>query len=108
MVLSVLISLYNLSRTKNFAFGIHSYLFLLVTPFSADDYTSGYMDINLMIDSDGVVNWSPPARLKSSCKIDISYFPYDTQLCHLKFGSWTYDTAQVSCPSDLTNWPRSS
>ena len=27
---------------------------------------------------------------QSSCEIDMSYFPFDTQVCFLKFGSWSY------------------
>ena len=23
-------------------------------------------------------------------KVDMSYFPFDTQVCYLKFGSWSY------------------
>lgn len=63
--------------------------------FSADDFTTGYMPSNAMVSDDGTVFWSPPARLRSSCKIDITLFPFDTQECTLKFGSWTYDQAQV-------------
>ncbi len=48
-----------------------------------------------MVRHDGLVFWSPPARLRSSCKVDITFFPFDKQECHLKFGSWTYDKAQV-------------
>ncbi|XP_071103597.1 neuronal acetylcholine receptor subunit alpha-10-like [Haliotis cracherodii] len=66
---------------------------------NADDYTTGFMPCNAMVDSKGGVLWSPPARLRSSCKIDIRYFPFDSQRCTLKFGSWTYDKAQV----DLIN-----
>jgi len=33
----------------------------------------------------------PPAIFKSTCKIDIEYFPFDIQTCKLKLGSWTYD-----------------
>ncbi|XP_052792028.1 neuronal acetylcholine receptor subunit alpha-10-like [Mya arenaria] len=62
---------------------------------NADDYTSGFMPINAMVHHDGTVFWSPPVRLKSSCKVDITYFPFDHQVCKLKFGSWTYDKAQV-------------
>ncbi|XP_046574361.1 neuronal acetylcholine receptor subunit alpha-10-like isoform X1 [Haliotis rubra] len=66
---------------------------------SADDFTTGYMKSKAMVTSQGNVFWPPPAKFRSSCKIDITYFPFDDQICELKFGSWTYDGLQV----DLTN-----
>ncbi|XP_060068850.1 acetylcholine receptor subunit alpha-1-A-like [Ylistrum balloti] len=66
---------------------------------SADDFTSGYMQSKAMVNCNGTVFWPPPAKFRSSCKIDITYFPFDDQTCKMKFGSWTYDGFQV----DLTN-----
>nr|CAI5863168.1 unnamed protein product [Callosobruchus analis] len=44
---------------------------------------------------DGLVVWQPPAVYKSSCAIDVEFFPYDVQTCVLKLGSWTYDGFKV-------------
>ena len=37
----------------------------------------------------------PPSPPQSTCKIDITWFPFDDQQCDLKFGSWTYSGWQV-------------
>ena len=57
------------------------------------------MQSKAMVSHEGNVFWPPPAKLRSSCKIDITYFPFDDQKCKMKFGSWTYDGFQV----DVTN-----
>ncbi|XP_070542901.1 neuronal acetylcholine receptor subunit alpha-2-like [Ptychodera flava] len=55
----------------------------------------GNYEITLMTKAllypDGMVYWLPPAIYKSSCKINVRYFPFDEQQCIMKFGSWTYD-----------------
>lgn len=40
--------------------------------------------------------WVPPAIYQSSCTIDVRYFPFDQQMCVMKFGSWTFNGDQVS------------
>ena len=39
--------------------------------------------------------WIPPAIYKSSCTIDVTFFPFDEQICEMRFGSWTFDATQV-------------
>jgi len=53
-----------------------------------------YADIQ---ESSGYTNilWIPPAIYKSSCTIDVKYFPFDEQQCEMRFGSWTFDAKQV-------------
>lgn len=33
---------------------------------------------------------------KSTCKVDIKWFPFDNQTCTLKFGTWTYTEELVN------------
>lgn len=47
----------------------------------------------------GTIRWTPPAIFKSSCPINVRYFPYDIQECFMKFGSWTYNGHQGSIKS---------
>ncbi|RUS81871.1 hypothetical protein EGW08_010394 [Elysia chlorotica] len=66
---------------------------------NAAEYTDGLMPANAMLAPNGNIFWPVPTKLQSSCKVDVTYFPFDSQECSLKFGSWTYDGYQV----DITN-----
>ncbi|CAD6187186.1 unnamed protein product [Caenorhabditis auriculariae] len=57
---------------------------------SADENFDSTYPVNFVVSYTGHVLQVPPGILKLSCKIDITYFPFDDQMCHLKFGSWTY------------------
>jgi nicotinic acetylcholine receptor len=61
--------------------------------------TEVFPETHAIVSSEGKVLWVIPAMTKSSCKIDVTYFPFDEQRCPLKFGSWTYDGFQM----DLVN-----
>ena len=48
-----------------------------------------------VVSYDGEVTWMPPAILKSSCSIDVTYFPFDAQNCTMKFGAWTHGKSRI-------------
>ncbi|XP_036445861.1 neuronal acetylcholine receptor subunit alpha-9-II [Colossoma macropomum] len=61
----------------------------------ADDDLSEPVDTNVVLRYTGEITWDAPAITKSSCVVDVSYFPFDSQQCNLTFGSWTYNGNQV-------------
>ena len=67
--------------------------------FFGDCSADGNYEVTLMTKAtvyySGMVVWQPPAVYKSSCSIDVEFFPYDVQTCVLKLGSWTYDGFKV-------------
>ncbi|XP_061576400.1 neuronal acetylcholine receptor subunit alpha-10a [Cololabis saira] len=62
---------------------------------SADDRFTGAMDTNVVIRHDGQMMWDSPVITKSSCKVDVSFFPFDGQQCRFTYGSWTYNGNQL-------------
>lgn len=63
---------------------------------SADEGFDGTFPTNVVVRNNGSCLYVPPGIFKSTCKIDITWFPFDDQRCEMKFGSWTYDGFQVS------------
>ena len=43
----------------------------------------------------GTVNWYMPIIYRSSCIMEVTNFPWDQQICKMKFGSWSYDGTKV-------------
>uniref|UniRef100_I3NE76 Uncharacterized protein n=1 Tax=Ictidomys tridecemlineatus TaxID=43179 RepID=I3NE76_ICTTR len=63
------------------------------TPFSdssADERFDATFHTNVLVNSSGHCQYLPPGIFKSSCYIDVRWFPFDVQHCKLKFGSWSY------------------
>ncbi|KAM9820021.1 neuronal acetylcholine receptor subunit alpha-9-I isoform 3-T3 [Syngnathus typhle] len=62
----------------------------------ADEESSGPSNTNVKLRYNGEIVWDSPAITKSTCVVDVSYFPFDWQQCNLTFGSWTYNGNQVA------------
>ncbi|CAB4014495.1 neuronal acetylcholine receptor subunit alpha-10-like, partial [Paramuricea clavata] len=45
----------------------------------------------VLVNHDGRIQWMGPSVMRTSCQVDIKMFPFDTQTCRIKLGSWTYD-----------------
>ncbi|CAG5134979.1 unnamed protein product, partial [Candidula unifasciata] len=62
-----------------------------VVLYNSAHITSESVSTNVILQSTGEVMWLAMVIFKSSCAIDVKYFPFDTQHCILEFASWTYD-----------------
>lgn len=79
------------------AITFHLTIFCLWEWWSADiTEVDHYANVPLVVNASGYVFWVPPAIFKSECPMDLTYWPYDTQTCHLFFGSWTSHGWQVN------------
>uniref|UniRef100_A0A915ES25 Neurotransmitter-gated ion-channel ligand-binding domain-containing protein n=1 Tax=Ditylenchus dipsaci TaxID=166011 RepID=A0A915ES25_9BILA len=43
-------------------------------------------------------------HLQELCIIDVEYFPFDEQTCHLIFGSWTYNENEIKLEFEKAEW----
>ena len=67
----------------------------------------------VVIRYDGGSTWYSPAIIRSGCNIDVTFFPFDDQLCTLEFGSWTYsadslDLFPMQDQADLSSYLQSA
>ena len=73
--------------------------------FSADSLFSGGLDkykTRVIIEYDGRNAWYSPASFRSTCNIDVTYFPFDEQTCTMKFGSWTFVVTDLDIDAETT------
>ncbi|XP_055328883.1 uncharacterized protein LOC129581697 [Paramacrobiotus metropolitanus] len=76
------------------------------------DYYHKVISTNAIVQYDGNVTWLASTIFRSSCEIDVQYFPFDQQNCSMKFASWTYDGYKVDLVittevGDLSNYVHS-
>ena len=50
----------------------------------------------VVINYNGSCQWYAPTEVRTVCKIDITYFPFDQQRCSMVFGSWTYTSSSLN------------
>ncbi|XP_040099565.1 acetylcholine receptor subunit epsilon isoform X4 [Oryx dammah] len=52
-------------------------------------------EANVLVSEGGYVSWLPPAIYRSTCAVEVTYFPFDWQNCSLVFRSQTYNAEEV-------------
>ncbi|CAH1103702.1 unnamed protein product [Psylliodes chrysocephalus] len=58
-------------------------------------FQSSVINTNVIVSSNGEVVWLSHGIYRSSCDINVEYFPFDLQSCYMKWASWTYDGYQI-------------
>ena len=49
----------------------------------------------MVVYQDGSVLWIPHRIYYSSCSVDVTNYPFDTQTCRMTFGSWAYHGNEI-------------
>ncbi len=49
----------------------------------------------MLVSSKGIVTVLKQSYLRSTCSIDMTYFPFDTQQCHLRFSSFMHSSNKI-------------
>ncbi|XP_010845807.1 PREDICTED: acetylcholine receptor subunit epsilon [Bison bison bison] len=52
-------------------------------------------EANVLVSEGGYGSWLPPAIYRSTCAVEVTYFPFDWQNCSLVFRSQTYNAEEV-------------
>ncbi|VDI19224.1 Hypothetical predicted protein [Mytilus galloprovincialis] len=52
---------------------------------------SGYNKDYVIVRSNGYMTWFPAKELQTSCAIDITKYPFDTQACKIRMETWYHD-----------------
>ncbi|CAH1793639.1 unnamed protein product [Owenia fusiformis] len=65
---------------------------------NADEHRSSiqlYSDVLITSYHTGYTIWLVPGVVKTSCQIDMTFYPFDTQQCEIQIGSWSYHGFQL-------------
>ena len=65
----------------------------------ADELMPDFERIRVLLRHDGKLHWEPGGIFKTTCDIDITYFPFDSQQCPLLIGAYSY----ISSKMNITN-----
>ncbi|CAF1308618.1 unnamed protein product [Adineta steineri] len=74
-----------------------SYIYNSAFDLSSDSPTQGVVNgPYVMVYHTGEVVFPVLMKLRTTCKVNIQYFPFDRQVCGLKFASWIYDISSIN------------
>ena len=88
----------HVGTTLHWAYPVANLILFSSLSRSLDEYFSfrkAMDDVDATVRLDGLVRWTPPAILMTSCQIDARRFPFDTQRCPLRFVVWDKTVEQV-------------
>ena len=63
---------------------------------SAESELGGLKEFRQYVMNNGIVYYNFPSIIKSLCTVDVTYFPFDVQICRFKFGSWMHHGMELN------------
>lgn len=69
---------------------INPFIFFIIILCSIDGKFDVAYYANVLISNTGYMYWLPPAIYRSTCAIEVTYFPFDYQNCTLAFRSSSF------------------
>jgi len=54
-----------------------------------------YGSVPVLAYNSGQVIWVPPMVTRTECPMDLTYYPFDKQMCSIYMGSWTTHGFQI-------------
>ena len=52
--------------------------------------------IRVLLHSNGLLHWEPGGIFRTTCDINIAYFPFDSQRCPMLIGAYSYHSTRMN------------
>ncbi|XP_018653689.1 nAChR subunit (ShAR1-beta-like) [Schistosoma mansoni] len=70
---------------------------------SASEKFDQIFPTKVIVRNNGHIQWVPPGLFHSICDIEVNWFPFDSQNCIMKLGTWTYQGNTVDLKLQCDN-----
>nr|CAX82395.1 Neuronal acetylcholine receptor subunit alpha-7 precursor [Schistosoma japonicum] len=70
---------------------------------SASEKFDQVFPTKVIVRNTGSIQWVPPGLFHSICDIEVNWFPFDSQNCIMKLGTWTYQGNTVDLKLQCDN-----
>lgn len=64
--------------------------------YRAEELIPDFERIRVLLSHDGRLHWEPGGIFRTTCDIDITYFPFDTQRCPVLIGAYSYYSSKMN------------
>ncbi|XP_033728806.1 acetylcholine receptor subunit delta-like [Pecten maximus] len=57
--------------------------------------------IPIRVANDGTLSWTPSGIYTTQCETDVTFYPFDTQVCDISISTWGYTSSEITLNLDL-------
>ena len=83
-------------------------ILLLLVLFSAEAYFKATYkeDFRVIISDNGRIRWRFGGHIRTVCPLDITYYPFDEQVCDVTLENWQYTKSMVTPDVEYIKTPK--